>query len=117
MPWVDQNMCTGCAICIDNCPVGAISMEDERAEINMDECIRCGVCHDICPQKAVRHDSEKIPERININIEMTKKNMDLCAKYLGNDTEKNKCLNRTKKHFKKEKLIAEKTLEELDKLK
>ena len=43
--------------------------------------------------------------------------MDLCAKYLGSDSEKNKCLERTKKYFKTEKIIAEKTLEELDKLK
>jgi len=117
MPWIDQNKCTSCGICVSSCPVDAISMKGEGAEIDMSECIRCGICHNICPQEAVRHDSEKIPERIKNNIEITKKNMDLCAKYLRNESSKNKCLERTKKHFKKEKVIAEKTLEELEKLK
>ena len=117
MPWVDQNMCNGCAICIDRCPVDAILMKNGKAEINMDECIRCGICHDVCRQEAIRHDSEKITESIKNNIEITKRNMDLCAKYLGSDSEKNKCLERTKKYFKKERFIAEKTLDELEKMK
>jgi ferredoxin len=83
----------------------------------MGGCIRCGICHDICPQDAVKHDSEKVPENINLNVEMTKEYMELCAKYLGNEQEKIKCLNRMKKHFNREKIIAEKTLEELEKLK
>jgi len=40
-----------------------------------------------------------------------------CAKYLGDVKEKDKCLQRMKKHFKKEKIIAEKTLEELENIK
>ena len=43
--------------------------------------------------------------------------MELCAKYLGDAKEKNKCLQRMIKHFNKEKVVAEKTLEELNKLK
>ncbi|MBL7197430.1 MAG: 4Fe-4S binding protein [Candidatus Omnitrophica bacterium] len=124
MPWVDKDKCTGCRICVEKCPVKAISlsagqagMEDEKAKINMEECIHCGICHSVCPEEAVRHDSEKIPEVIKANVEMTKKFMELCAKYLGDTKEKNKCLGRMIKHFGKEKLIAERTLEELEKLK
>ena len=51
MAWVDT----------ERCPVEGISMEDEKAEINMEECIHCGICHSVCPEEAVRHDSEKIP--------------------------------------------------------
>ena len=50
-------------------------------------------------------------------MEDTKKFMELCAKYLGNDKEKDKCLIRMKKHFNKEKIVAGKTLDELEKLK
>ena len=117
MPWVNEEKCTGCNVCVEKCPVDVISMEDEKAKINMDECIRCGVCHDICPQDAVRHDSEKIPEDIKANVEMTERFMKACVKYLGNSREGQKCLNRMIKHFNKEKLVAEKTLEKLEGLK
>ncbi len=116
MPWIDKETCTGCGICVDECPVDAISMKIEEAEINMAECIRCGICHDVCPQESVRHDSEKIPDMIKTNVEMTKKYMELCTQYLGDVKEKRKCLERMKKHFNKEKIVAERTLEELEKL-
>ena len=113
MPWINEENCIACGICVEKCPVKAISMQAEKAKINMQECIRCGTCHSVCPQKAVGHDSEKIPELIKINVEMTKKNMGLCVKYLGETGEGKKCLERMKKHFNKEKVVAEKTLEEL----
>ena len=117
MPWINKNKCTGCKVCVEKCPAEAISMEDEKAKINMEECIHCGTCHSLCPQEAVRHDSEKIPEDIKVNVEETKRFMEACAKSLGEEKEKWKCLERMKKYFKKEKLIAEKTLEELEKIK
>ncbi|MBL7198420.1 MAG: 4Fe-4S binding protein [Candidatus Omnitrophica bacterium] len=116
MPWVDKDKCTGCRICVEKCPVEAISMEDEKAKISMDKCIRCGICHEVCPQEAVRHDSEKIPQEIKVNVEITKNFMESCIKYLGERKEGQKCLNRMLKHFNKEKIVAEKTLEELEKI-
>jgi len=64
MPWVNEEMCVGCGVCVEECPVGAISMSKESATINDEECIRCGRCHDVCPEGAVRHDSERIPQEI-----------------------------------------------------
>ncbi|MCK4859469.1 MAG: 4Fe-4S binding protein [Candidatus Omnitrophica bacterium] len=117
MPWIDEQKCVGCGICVKKCPVGAIIMEGKKAKINMAECIHCGTCHVICSQEAVRHDSEKIPEEIRTNVEMTKGFMEACGKYFCDVKEKDKCLNRMIKHFNKEKLIAEKTLKELEKIK
>ena len=117
MPWVDADRCTGCGICVEKCPVDTITMEEEKAKINMNECIRCGICHDVCPEQAVRHDSEKVPELIKSNVEMTKKFMEACEKYLGDTKEKWKCLERMKKHFNREKIVVERTMEELEKLK
>jgi Fe-S-cluster-containing hydrogenase component 2 len=91
-------------------------MKDEETEIIMDGCIRCGVCHDICPQDAVRHDSEKTTERIDSNVETTKKYMELCAEHLGDENEKAKCLKRMIKYFNNQKVIAVKTLDILEKL-
>ena len=59
MPWVDEDMCVGCGICVEECPIDAISIENGKAVIDMKKCIRCKKCHEICPQKAVKHDKEK----------------------------------------------------------
>ena len=112
MPWVKQEDCVGCGICVEECPVDAISMEDEKAKIDMDECIRCGTCHDVCPEDAVRHDSEKIPEEVEANIEWTKGLM----KYYKTEEERKGFIARMKKYFNKEKIVMEKTLERLESL-
>ena len=52
-----------------------------------------------------------------MNVKIKIKNMELCAKYLDNEQEKMKCLNRMMKHFNSQKVIAEKTLERLEKSK
>lgn len=116
MPWVDEDKCIGCGICIDECPVDTISIENDTAWIDMAGCIHCGRCHDVCPEDAVRHDSEKASDRVKMNVEETKKFMDACEKYLKSESERQKCLNRMKKHFNNEMIIAEKTLEELKSL-
>jgi len=117
MPWINETECVGCGICVRKCPIGAISMEDNKARIDMSKCIRCGICHDVCPLGVIRHDSEKIEKEMMANIDRTKENMESCAKYLGDVKEKRACLNRTIKYFNKEKRVVEKTLEELEKLK
>lgn len=87
MPWIDKELCTGCQTCIDQCSVGAISMEENIAIINDDECIRCAVCHDVCQENAVRHDGERIPEEVQANIDWAEKL--LTHEYYAND-KKNK---------------------------
>ena len=113
MPWIDNSKCTGCGICINTCPVNAITMKKEKAEIDMDKCIRCGRCHEICPQHAIRHDSERIPFEIEKNIKKTK---ELIANF-KTEEEKTAFVERMKRHFKKEKTIAEKTIEEIENIK
>jgi len=116
MPWVDKDTCIACGICVEECPVDAIVMENEVAEIHMNDCIHCGRCHDVCDQQAVRHDSEKVSDEVKANAEETKCFMEACEKYLGDPKERQKCLNRIIKHFTKEKMVAEKTIEELESL-
>ena len=110
MPWVKTEDCIGCGICVDECPVNAIQMQDEKAEINMELCIRCGICHKVCPQDAIRHDSEKIPLEVEANIEWTK---DLLKHYKTKE-EREGLIERIKRHFKKEKTVMERTLERLE---
>lgn len=117
MPWIDKGLCTGCGTCVGECPVEAIALIGDIAEINMDNCIRCGICHQICPQDAVRHDSELIPGLVEDNINTTKKYMAECQRYLPGNDQDQKCLSRMIKHFNKERIIAEKTLAALNQLK
>ena len=114
MPWVAEERCIGCGICVEECPVDAIVMENDVAAIDMSDCIHCGICHDVCDQEAVRHDSEKVPDEVKANVEETRYFMEACEKYLGDATEQQKCLSRMIKHFNKEKMVAEKTIEELE---
>ena len=112
MPWINKELCTGCQTCVDECSVGAISMEEDIAFIKEDECIRCGVCHDVCPDDAVRHDGERIPEEVQSNLAWAKKL--LMHEYYSNDETKQKQLiERLQRFFTKNKKVAEKTIEQL----
>ena len=53
-------LCTGCGICVDSCPVSAMALEDSRSVINYDECIGCNNCADACPETAVDLDWDKM---------------------------------------------------------
>jgi len=110
MPWIKQEDCTRCGICIDECPVDAIVMEDAGARIIDDECIRCGKCHDVCVVDAVKHDSERIPQDVEENMRWT---MNL-LKYYSTDAERAEFIERIRKHFMKTKRVAELSLEKLD---
>lgn len=50
---VDKETCTGCAACVEICPVEAIKIEDNVAVVDADTCIDCGVCVDSCPTEAI----------------------------------------------------------------
>ena len=116
MPWINKELCTGCQTCVDECSVGAISMEEDIAFIKEVECIRCGVCHDVCPDDAVRHDGERIPEEVKSNLAWAKEL--LMHEYYSNDkTKQRQLIDRLQRFFAKNKKVAEKTMEQLGILK
>ena len=112
MPWVKQEMCTGCSVCVDECPVGAMSVDDGKASIDEKNCIRCGRCHDVCPEEAVRHDSERIPQEIEANLQWTHQ----LLRHFNTAEEKQGLIERMKRYFAKEKKVAQQTIEHLDNL-
>ena len=113
MPWVNEEMCVGCGICVEECPVDAISLqENDTAAINDDECIRCGKCHDVCPQEAVRHDSERIPIEVEANVGKTRKLLE----HFDTPTDQHDLLGRMVRYFAKEQKVAELSIEEVKKL-
>ena len=114
MPWVNNDLCVGCGICVDDCPVGAITLkENQKAVINDDACIRCGRCHEVCPQEAVRHDSERIPEEVKANIEKTKN----LLKHFKTPQERQSLIGRMIRYFNKEQKVANLTIQELTAMK
>ena len=49
---VDPEKCTGCGICIDVCPTGAIEV-NQQAVVNEEACNGCAVCVSECPNEAI----------------------------------------------------------------
>jgi NADH-quinone oxidoreductase subunit F len=46
---VDQEKCTGCMVCLKNCPANAITGERKQPHfINQELCTQCGVCYSKC---------------------------------------------------------------------
>ncbi len=114
MPWINEEKCTGCEICIDECPVDTIKMHESVAVIDMENCIRCAVCHEVCPQDAVEHDSDKVDEWIKEKVDKAKWAVGECAKYFGDEEQATGCLKKLVRHYKREITIAEETIQLLN---
>ena len=52
-PKIDANLCTACGICVDECPAGALDLEDVSVLARPDDCTGDGVCADSCPNCAI----------------------------------------------------------------
>jgi NAD-dependent dihydropyrimidine dehydrogenase PreA subunit len=52
-PVVDSDNCTACGICVDECPSGALDLEDVAKLGRPDDCTECGTCVDVCPNGAI----------------------------------------------------------------
>ncbi len=50
---VDPEKCDGCGICVEECPAGAIKIENNKAVINEALCKGCGACGALCPTEAI----------------------------------------------------------------
>jgi uncharacterized Fe-S center protein len=55
-PYVSEDRCTGCAKCIEWCPVGALSLKGKKSTIDSEVCIGCAECIVVCPVRAIRID-------------------------------------------------------------
>lgn len=53
-PFVDQTACVGCRDCVQACPVNAIDIVEEKAEIADSLCIECKICVKSCPHQAIK---------------------------------------------------------------
>lgn len=51
-PWVTDK-CKACGICLRHCPVSAITIKKEKANIDKSKCIRCFCCQELCEHYAI----------------------------------------------------------------
>ena len=52
-----KQLCTGCGLCAEVCPSGAVSMSEGIPAFRKDRCIECGHCGVYCPVNAYGLDS------------------------------------------------------------
>jgi len=57
-PVVDEDKCLGCGGCMENCPVGALELEDKggyekKAIVFQQNCTSCHTCEQYCPVSAI----------------------------------------------------------------
>lgn len=49
---LDEEKCKGCGICVEKCPIEAVSLINNKSHIDETKCIGCGVCVHHCPENA-----------------------------------------------------------------
>ena len=61
-PTINRDRCTGCRLCIENCPVSALKLCEPKCRNDTDmysvlafpaKCTGCGMCAHVCPVKAI----------------------------------------------------------------
>jgi uncharacterized protein (DUF362 family) len=57
-PSISAKLCKGCNVCINNCPMKAITIENgkngKNAKVDYTKCISCFKCVDVCPYKIAK---------------------------------------------------------------
>jgi len=58
-PIIDEDVCTGCEICVDECPNDCLELVDDVATlVRPDDCDECGTCVESCPSEAITLEGE-----------------------------------------------------------
>ena len=64
---IKKEKCTGCGLCVHECPVEAISLPGGKAEIDYETCILCGACAKVCPVDAIIFEKPKVCDRESLS--------------------------------------------------
>ena len=53
-PQIDENECSGCGLCMDECEDACLELIDDIAKlIKPENCTGCGKCEEACPSEAI----------------------------------------------------------------
>ena len=53
---IENTLCTGCEICVDNCPMDVFRMNEETGKAfikYLSDCMSCFLCEIECPEGAI----------------------------------------------------------------
>ena len=56
--YIITKACVKCGACLENCPVGAITMGKDQCFIDKSICVRCGMCYQLCSFDAIKVEDE-----------------------------------------------------------
>ncbi len=59
---IDESTCTGCGLCVGDCPSRAIKLKERKAKVRFPKCLECGHCVAICPTNSVSMDDYDMNE-------------------------------------------------------
>ncbi|NLG10361.1 MAG: 4Fe-4S binding protein [Coriobacteriaceae bacterium] len=62
---------TPCSICIDACPVDAISEQGKRLAVSTSNCLKCGACIGFCPTNAISASSRSAQQINRLALQAT----------------------------------------------
>jgi NAD-dependent dihydropyrimidine dehydrogenase PreA subunit len=54
VPEITTNPCSACGVCVEKCPVHAMSITNDLPAVNLDDCLGCGICSEACPQDSIQ---------------------------------------------------------------
>lgn len=64
---IDEELCTGCASCMESCIYGAIELDNNIAKV-LPDCTLCGACIEACPEEAISIDRDDVKaQKIDIS--------------------------------------------------
>ncbi len=56
---IDEELCTGCANCVESCMYGAIELDNNIAKV-LSNCTLCGACLEVCPEEAISMERDEV---------------------------------------------------------
>lgn len=51
---IHRELCQTCGVCVNQCPVDALSLKNDEIFVNQDVCISCRECEVLCPVSAIK---------------------------------------------------------------
>lgn len=85
---INQENCKKCKICVGNCPIGAISAEEEAGQKTVKiqaSCVECGICKKVCPfgciENAERAEGVVVCSSCSIQCKVPAGSTGACTRY------------------------------------
>jgi ferredoxin len=72
---IDHELCTACGVCVERCPMEAVRLNGDAAEIIDGRCIGCGVCIPTCPGEAISLEAKPGMEAPPVDFDETFRRM------------------------------------------